>query len=457
MTNSEVLIPDEILEFLEKPYGATLLIKGNPGSGKTLLSLELVQLMKGSAFYASIGISHEILYSTYPWIKGRIPGNFIIDVTRESGYQVLSDVDSIVISMKYGDKPSFLRNIISILKDMELPKIIIDSVQAVERVVKSSIVEDLVELSRELDMKTILIGERTDITEVDFLSDGVVELRKEMVDEAILRWMLIHKLRGVEIKQPTYLFTLKNGRFRVFKPFSYKSPEKPELFEPIEDPDAQRFSSGSASLDEIFDGGFRKGTTIILDVGEGVTREMYYRFLQTFALNFLRNGRKVYVIPTLSTEVDRIINETKPFVSESELKNLIFVEKEWAMEHLRDEEALQEAKKAYEIASEVRKGELEELTLVDAEAVHSRYRDAMLTAVEEGEKYIKDTKGLGILITKPGFPLVEEISNFCDIHIKMENVCGVPVIKGLKPKTQYYAMIVDTSRGYPRVQFEKIE
>jgi hypothetical protein len=51
---------------------------------------------------------------------------------------------------------------------------------------------------------------------------------------------------------------------------------------------------------------------------------------------------------------------------------------------------------------------------------------------------------------------MEELVNLSDIYIKMENVCNVPVIKGEKPKTQYYAMIVDVSEGFPRVEFEKI-
>ncbi|MDI3502873.1 MAG: hypothetical protein PWR13_912, partial [Archaeoglobi archaeon] len=35
--------------------------------------------------------------------------------------------------------------------------------------------------------------------------------------------------------------------------------------------------------------------------------------------------------------------------------------------------------------------------------------------------------------------------------------CNVPVIRGVKPKTQYYAMLVDLSEGFPRLRFEKVE
>ncbi|MDK2781735.1 MAG: hypothetical protein PWR13_763, partial [Archaeoglobi archaeon] len=71
--------------------------------------------------------------------------------------------------------------------------------------------------------------------------------------------------------------------------------------------------------------------------------------------------------------------------------------------------------------------------------------------------FIRESRGLGIFIAKPGCPIPRELSNLSDFHIKMENVCGVPVIRGLKPKTQYYAMLVDLSEGFPRLKFEKIE
>ncbi|GEM_PF-6528219 len=92
---------------------------------------------------------------------------------------------------------------------------------------------------------------------------------REIIDDAVLRRMRILKLRGCSIDQPEYLFTLKDGIFRVFEPFSYEPPEKPRLFQPLDDPDENHFSSGSRSLDEIFQRGFPKGSSILFEVGRG--------------------------------------------------------------------------------------------------------------------------------------------------------------------------------------------
>jgi len=221
-------------------------------------------------------------------------------------------------------------------------------------------------------------------------------------------------------------------------------------------PDEDTFSSGSRSLDEIF-GGFRKGSSILLEVDKGVTREMSYPFVTTFALNFLRKGRKVYGIRTLGTEKDRLERELSLFVKPEEFQRFIWIEKDWGKERLSEEKAKEEAEKIYEIIVKLMGKTPEGLTVVGIDALHSRYGNAMVTVVEEGIQYIKETKGLAIFIAKSGAPYLEDLSNLTDVHIKIKNICGVPVIKGLIPKTQYYMMMIDISQGFPKVEFVKIE
>jgi len=361
-----------------------------------------------------------------------------------------------VLAMKYEDKPTFLRSLISLLKNVDNPIVVIDSIEAVEKVIKAPVFEELVSISEDFEMNLIFVSEKREITENDYLVDGVIELRREIVDEGVLRKIIIHKLRGIEIEQPEYPFTLKDGEFRVFEPFSYEPPEEPRLFEPLEDPDDERFSSGSRSLDEIF-GGFPKGSTVLFEIGEGVTREMYHRFVQTFYMNFLRRGKKIYMIPTLGTDKEEFDREMTPFLREDELKNVVWIERGWGRERLSEEDAKEEAERAYEIASKTRGAQDEDLIIIGVDSLYSRYGNSAIAVMEQEERYVEDIRGLGIFIAKPGCPLIKQISNLSDIHIKMENICGVPVIRGLKPKTQYYAMIVDVSEGFPRAEFVKIE
>jgi len=446
---------------------SSLLIRGSPGAGKTLMALSLASSHQGDFFYVSTRISPEEVFKTYPWLREEMEKLKILDASRDLKivdatrkiFEREENISSLIFSMKYEDKPSFLKSLLSLMRGAENPLVVIDSLEAVQEYIGKEILRDLLEASSELNFKLILVVERDGIGKEDYLVDGVVELRRRIIDEAVVRRMIVHKLRGGNIPQPCYLFTLRDGRFRMFEPFSYEPSENPKLFEPIEDPDENRFSSGSRSLDEIFGGGFPKGSTILLEVGKGVTREMFHRFLATFTLNFLRKGKRVYNIPTLGTDTKNVDNRLKPFLRENEIKNFVWIERGgiWGRERLRGEEAVEEAERTYEIVYGERRGSYEDLHVSGVDALYSRYGDEVVRVLEEGNLFAQDTRGLFIRIAKPGFPFMEELSNLSDVHIKMENVCGVPVIRGLKPKTQYYAMVVDISRGYPRAEFEKIE
>jgi KaiC/GvpD/RAD55 family RecA-like ATPase len=454
-----------IAEFLKRPR-ASLLIRGEPGSGKTLLALRIAEELRNS-FYISTRISAKNLFETYPFLREIFDEKDVIDVhgssiiidarIRKLASDLRDEKSSRILWMKYEDKPSFLQELVFLLRNKSNSLVIIDSLEAIEEYVERDILKDLLEMSDEFDFKLVLVVERSERGRADYFVDGVVELRREIIDEGVLRRIIIHKLRGIQISQPEYLFTLKDGKFSVFKPFSYEPPKEPRLFEPLEDPDEEHFSSGSRSLDEIFGGGLRKGSTILFEIEKDVTREMYYPFLELFSLNFLRNMRKVYNIPTLGTNREDIVRRIALFVTGTELKNFIFIERGWGRERLRREEAIEEAERTYEIVDRERGGSYEDLHITGVDSVYSRYGDEVIRVFEEGNVFVQDTKGLLIRVTKPGFPFTEELSNLSDVHIKMKNFCGVPVIRGMKPKTQYYAMTLDLSEGFPRVEFEKIE
>lgn len=375
---------------------------------------------------------------------------------RRSFIETEDVLSSLVLSLKYEDKSSLIRALISLIRDVRNPVLIIDSIEAVEKVIKVSVFEELVSISEDFEMNLIFVSEKKEITESDYLVDGVVELRREIEDGRTVRKMIIQKLRGVEIEQPEYLFTLKNGRFRILNPFSYEMPEESKLFEPLGDLNEDRFSSGSRSLDEIF-GGFSKGSSILFEIGDGVTREMYYSFVQNICMNFLRNNRRVHIIPTLGTDIEEFKHRMAPFLSEDNLSRFILVEKGWGKVHLTEEDARSEAEMTYATAVGVRGARSEELIVIGIDSIYSRYGNSAIMVLEGEKRYIEDIRGLGIFIAKPGYPFIRQISNFSDIHIKMENICGVPVIRGEKPKTQYYAMLVDVSEGYPRAEFVKVE
>ncbi|MBC7109544.1 MAG: hypothetical protein H5T46_00785 [Archaeoglobi archaeon] len=449
--------------------GRSIIIKGKPGTGKSIFALELARMMSSftRVFYISTRISPDRLFRFHPWVRDFLQSEALVDAT-----QVPSIVDArrrlgerdkiseLVISIKYEDRPSFIRALfefIEMVKDGRKALMIIDSIDAVEKILGAPVKEDLMRILEDLEFYLIIVTERKDISEIDYLVDGIIELKRESIEEYFIRKLFFLKMRGVEIDQSGYLFTLKDGRFTVPSPIKSKACAETRLFEPVEDPDGDHFSSGSKDLDEIFGGGFQKGSSILLEISEGMTRSMYYPFLHSFVLNFLRNGRRVYDIPTLGTDKNRVINEIKPLLREEELKNFIWVEEEWGKERLRGERAEEEAERTFELLMEGREGSYEDLHITGMDSIYSRYEIEAMRVIEQIDTFVKESLGLGIFIAKPGCPVMRGTSNLSDFHIKMENLCGIPAIRGLKPKTQYYAMIVDFSEGYPGLSFVRIE
>ena len=68
----------EILRFFQMFPGQTLLIEGRPGTGKTILSLEILREKWALCLHES---DQEKLYSLFPWIKRIVPERSVVNAT----------------------------------------------------------------------------------------------------------------------------------------------------------------------------------------------------------------------------------------------------------------------------------------------------------------------------------------------------------------------------------------
>jgi hypothetical protein len=63
---------------------------------------------------------------------------------------------------------------------------------------------------------------------------------------------------------------------------------------------------------------------------------------------------------------------------------------------------------------------------------------------------IRETRGLGILILKPGYPrLAKILGAIADIHLKITREHGSVLVYGVKPRTNLHVLEMDTSKGHP--------
>jgi len=299
-------IPPEIANFLNKIDNAVLLVKGEPGSGKTIFTLQIIanQAKRGQGIYFSTRTNAKSLYSQFPWIKESIPPENIVDATQT----ILPKKMEVPHVIRFSSLPDFLKGLYTVIEEKETtetPIVAVDSIDAVAHHVGLP-VEDacakIVDILRDLNVKTLIVTERTERTALDYICDGVITFKREIVDERLFRELIIEKLRGVEIKNLTYYFTLHEGKFQYFEEFR---PIELATFihephPPVKDGKGTKFyrkdlfSTGSKTLDEIV-GGYRKGSFVLFEIDSGVPPIFHQP--STTVENFLMQDRSVIIVP----------------------------------------------------------------------------------------------------------------------------------------------------------------
>jgi hypothetical protein len=69
----------------------------------------------------------------------------------------------------------------------------------------------------------------------------------------------------------------------------------------------------------------------------------------------------------------------------------------------------------------------------------------------------KDEGGLLVLLTRPGSEdLARHSSNIAGAHLALTNEQGVILFRGIRPRTQLYALEMNGDGGYPRLRFTPI-
>ncbi len=233
-------LPTELQEFLAQPLPQTLLLRGPPGSGKTTLSISLLHSFPGQRFLVSSRVTGAELQREFPWAQWDTKVQ-LIDVTDRAG--TLKDASRVVAHLKEvienAEKepqlrglwlPSPLQDAWSRTDPSRPSMVVIDSWDALaERYIGISAHEigfpDRGEIERILldqmvqaPMFLVLVVERSESTQLDYLVNGVLETGSDIRNGRPERWLYLKKLRGTRIDTPLYPFTLEGARFQCISP-----------------------------------------------------------------------------------------------------------------------------------------------------------------------------------------------------------------------------------------------
>jgi len=197
--------PWELLKFV-KNDSYSLLIKGNPGTGKTTFALTLLDNLNDDSnyFYISTRLSLKQLLLYYPWVE-----KFFSKDENKSGYR-FEDA-------RLDEPESLFERITNQLMDVKSPVIIIDTWDTIASFMdRESRLnnERVLQIWRErAGAKLIFLSETFDLGILDSIVDGVITLNNSISESTNNRLMTINKLRGLPIRCSSYSYSLYEGVF----------------------------------------------------------------------------------------------------------------------------------------------------------------------------------------------------------------------------------------------------
>jgi len=251
-------LPPELFEFFALTEPQTLLVRGPPGSGKTMLSQTILEVLPAQKIYVSTRVRKKNLVKQFPALAGLADhGHFIVDATdsalsRPDPAHLQSAIRGLLKNPHEAGElarfvwlPPAIQEAWSQLDPRKLALVVVDSWDALvdqylgRHAPSETALPDRAEVERllvdrmsESRAHLVLVQERDGPTAFDYLADGIAVTSRESVDGRLERWLTFPKLRGIAVENDTYPFTLHRGRFAVLPPFRLRNGRVRSVPEP---------------------------------------------------------------------------------------------------------------------------------------------------------------------------------------------------------------------------------
>jgi KaiC/GvpD/RAD55 family RecA-like ATPase/archaellum biogenesis ATPase FlaH len=508
-------IPGEIKSFLLKENARSLIVRGKPGTGKTTFCLQcLEELGLGrSCFYFSTRVSDTALYSQFAWLKEREWRDRILDASRgflkvlveepevtegtkkpvdQQKAQVLSASRELLGAMyesKVTPAPTtvdrtMLNNLLQQSDMLDLARLyerierrlphpsylIIDSLDGLAEKYDLSLPKIALALQKDLvenSNSRIMMVLESESRIVDYMVDGVVNMDMGEVDRRRIRELTIEKLRGEQVHQHRYLFTLQGGRFHFFPPFRPPNVFRPGKWDVVADSKGI-FSTGNAPLDALLGGGYPRGSNVMIELTNQLPEAIFKLLVFPTALNFGAQGRGVAVIPTGDTMADEFYETVFSTIGKDAANRLLKLAEIVNPSRNQDRAHLvtlefEDIKKDFdkwsrEVAKLRKQTGQSIVEIVAVETQETRFSaDAYKKFLNISSELAAKEGDVVIRIVKPGqTDLNQRVANASTIHIKLKTVDGAAIMYCERPQTSVFGLELDESGQMPKMNLVPI-
>jgi len=449
------------------PGGSMTLIAGNPGTGKTLLSGEF--LYSGASqgencLYVSLSEGrHSFL--EYMARVGR-------DLTAEDTWRRLEVMD--LVTVKEEGLDVLVEMITGHLEETRSKRLVIDSFTALSNAFRETIdarvtLHILSKILAQTYCTTLLVTEiptgskKIGLGVEEFVADGIMVLRRNILNGSVYRELEIVKMRGTLIERPLHAFTLHRG-FHVLPLFQNKPIENPGRYTPRHDQE-EHYHTGNPALDEIT-GAYRKGDTIFLELGPNIPPIVPALIVGPLRASFINTQRGVMFLPPSGESVRRITDFDHQYgVTAQDQEKLLRIattlpEEETPMNLGLDPGDIKMSQRIWrEEASRLHRETGQPiLKIVYADRLSKTWQEGQSRSFLDTESMrTRNTGGLLVLLSRPGEEATKQhASNLAHTHLRIHNQRGVMLMDGVKPQTPLYALDQDNSQGYPSLTLTPI-
>ena len=319
-------LPPELVEFSLREPPRSLLIRGEPGAGKSTLALTVLSAFRGKRLLVTSRVTKEEIENDYPWLRTNVEGPVeVIEALANT-----SRLETKGRAIRAGAELIHSTPDDTELESLWLPDGVIDAFSRVGPGTPGMIVVDswdaLVEQyvggvkhdsgpypdREEIErlmlgvlgrgrVHLVLVVEREGPSQLDYLVDGVVACVVTSNEERLERWSHLKKMRGVRVNHAWYPYTLEGGRFLCIAPMppDFRTQLRPPQPEP--DPLPGKLWPGSFDFASHF-GRLPFGRATLLEVERGVPIEAVRLLISPAISQVLKVGGRVLVTlpPSLS-------------------------------------------------------------------------------------------------------------------------------------------------------------